>query len=86
MDIDYLNDPTVSVFIDPEMTAYPQKAYDQFIDILNAKLAGEPLQPLANYQPSQQLEIYAIDAVLTQLKATHLLRELHQQQSVTQVD
>lgn len=26
MDIDYLNDPTVSVFIDPEMTAYPQKA------------------------------------------------------------
>lgn len=68
------------------VAAYPQKAYDQFVDILNAKLAGEPLQPLANYQPSQQLEIYAIDAVLTQLKATHLLRELHQQQSVTQVD
>lgn len=68
------------------VAAYPQKAYDQFVELLNTKLAGQALHPLADYQPSQQLEIYAIDAVLTQLKATHLLRELHARQAATRVD
>ena len=67
------------------VAAYPQKAYDQFVELLNARLAGRALQPLVDYQPSQQLELYAIDAVLTQLKATHLLRELHRQRSAAQV-
>lgn len=53
---------------------YPQRAYDSFVDLLSAKLAGQPVPQNEELTAvNRQLIEYAIDAVLAHLKAAHLL-------------
>lgn len=69
------------------VSAYPQQAYDRFVTILNAKLAGEKL-PVATNERSQndELEILAIDTVLNRLKAGHLLTAMQKKQQPLKVE
>ena len=69
------------------VSAYPQQAYDQFVAILNAKLAGKQVPKLTGDHPANdELEILAIDTVLNRLKASHLLSEMRQKQAPLQVE
>lgn len=64
------------------VSTYPQQAYDRFVSILNAKLAGKvPPQSVGGTQKNDQLEQLAIEAVLNQLEAGHVLREMRQKQA-----
>lgn len=64
------------------MSVYPRQAYDQFVTLLNAKLAGKvatTTMPKRDVQ-NDELESLAIDAVLKHLKASYLLQTMRRQQ------
>ena len=55
---------------------YP-KAYDRFVEALNARLRNEPIPANPNFNPSnEQLMVLGIDAVLAGLKARYLLETM----------
>lgn len=69
------------------VSVYPQQAYDQFVAILNARLAGTAaLEPTGSHPENDELETLAIDTVLNQLKAKHLLSGMQQEQAPLSVE
>lgn len=68
------------------VSVYPQQAYDQFVAILNARLAGEAVAAAGSHPENDELEILAIDTVLNRLKAGHLLSEMQQEQAPLPVE
>lgn len=63
------------------VSVYPQQAYDQFVTLLNAKLAGKAPVTSGAYPQNDELESMAVDTVLNRLKASYLLRTMRQKQA-----
>lgn len=56
------------------INAYPQRAYDSFVEILEARLKDQPVPEELEFDSAdKQLMESAIEAVLAHLKADHLL-------------
>lgn len=69
------------------INVYPQQAYDQFVAILNARLAGKgAAEPIGGHPENDELEALAIDTVLNRLKAKHLLGEMQREQTPLPVE
>lgn len=63
------------------VSAYPRQAYDQFVTLLNAKLAGTTPATAGDNPQNDALESLAIDTVLNRLKAGRLLQTMRQKQT-----
>ncbi|MDO4903253.1 MAG: DUF1836 domain-containing protein [Limosilactobacillus sp.] len=51
--------------------AYPQQSYDRFVEIINAKLAGDAIESKSE---DDELVGLAVEAVLAKLKVTNLVK------------
>lgn len=62
--------------------AYPQAAYDRFIDILNAELAGREIPQMKEGNlNNDRLMKWIVETLVNRLKAEQLLKDMYQHQA-----
>lgn len=64
---------------------YPKQAYDRFVELFSARLAGKPAQSMSKETIEEKLMAIAVDSIITTLKARELLQLMERDNQLQEI-